>query len=123
MTGPRRVTVEPRASTLYRLQAADVNGPVVAVGVAPRLTVQPTGVDELRGTIEPAGDRAVAVLRRVGGKWALVARPRVGRDGTFQTPLRLHRGDYRVQVADDGRYASASASVHVTSRLLASLGR
>jgi hypothetical protein len=94
----------------------------VSVDVAPRLSVTPAGADELAGTIEPASDGAVTVLRRVGGTWRLVARPRLGRDGTFRTPLRLHRGDYSVRVADDGRYASASANVHVTSRLLASLG-
>ncbi|HET8528648.1 MAG TPA: SpoIID/LytB domain-containing protein [Gaiellaceae bacterium] len=120
--GARTVTVEPRANTLYRLTAGAVTGPVVGVDVAPRLSVTPAGADELAGTIEPATDGAVTVLRRVDGAWKLVARPQVAGDGTFRTPLRLHRGDYRVQVADDGRYASASADVHVTSRLLASLG-
>lgn len=120
--GTSRVTVEPRAHTLYRLEAGDVTGPVVAVDVAPQLDVTPAGADVLAGAVEPASRGAISVWRRAAGGWKLVARPRLDANGTFHAPLKLHAGDYRVEVSDDGRYASATATVHVTSRLLASFG-
>jgi hypothetical protein len=62
------------------------------------------------------------VLRRVASGWKVVAHPQLDSRGTFHTPLKLEVGTYRVEVADDGRYASATANVRVTSRLLTSLG-
>ena len=82
----------------------------------------PAGADVLAGTVEPATRGAITVWRRAGHGWRLVARPRLDARGRFHAPLRLQAGNYRVEVADDGRYASATATVHVTSRLLASLG-
>jgi stage II sporulation protein D len=117
-----RVSVQPRAHTLYRLNVAGIAGPEIAVDVAPRLAVTPAGADVLAGSVEPATRGTISVWRRVGGSWKLVAHPRLDARGTFHAPLRLQPGNYRVQVADDGRYASASANVHVTSRLLASFG-
>jgi stage II sporulation protein D len=120
--GLSRVTVEPRAHTLYRVAAGDVTGPVVAVDVAPQVDVTPAGADLLAGAVEPATHGTISVWRRVAGGWKIVAHPRLDARGTFHAPLKLRAGDYRVEVADDGRYASATASVHVTSRLLASFG-
>jgi stage II sporulation protein D len=121
--GQARVTVEPRAHTLYRLDiGAGIAGPEVAVDVAPQLDVTPAGANVLAGAIEPATHGTISVFRRVAGGWKVVAHPRLDARGTFHAPLKLHAGDYRVEVADDGRYASATADVHVTSRLLASFG-
>ena len=122
--GRARVTVEPRAHTLYRLDVGTgIAGPEVAVDVAPRLDVTPAGADVLAGAVEPATTHgAIRVLRHVAGDWKVVAHPRLDARGTFHTPLKLHAGEYRVEVGDDGRYASASVDVHVTSRLLASFG-
>src|SRR3954451_13993484 len=122
VSGALRVDVQPRAHTIYRLSAAGVNGPEVAVDVAPKLVVTPAGADVLAGDVDPATHGDITVLRPVAGGWKVVAHPRLDGRGTFHTPLRLEPGTYRVQVADDGRYASATANVHVTSRLLASLG-
>jgi len=122
--GRARVTVEPRAHTLYRLDVGTgIAGPEVAVDVAPRLDVTPAGADVLAGAVEPATTHgAIRVLRHVAGDWKVVAHPRLDARGTFHTPLKLHAGEYRVEVGDDGRYASATVDVHVTSRLLASFG-
>jgi hypothetical protein len=121
--GRARVTVEPRAHTLYRLDVGPgIAGPEVAVDVAPVLDVTPAGANVLAGAVEPATHGAISVLRYVAGGWKVVAHPRLDARGTFHAPLKLHAGDYRVEVADDGRYASATANVHVTSRLLASFG-
>src|SRR3954469_11138235 len=122
VTGAEHVDVQPRAHTLYRLSATGVNGPEVAVDVAPRLVVTPAGADVLAGDVEPKTNGTITVYRRLAGGWKVVAHPRLDVRGTFHTPLHLRPGTYRVDVADDGRLASASASVHVTSRLLASLG-
>jgi hypothetical protein len=121
--GQSRVTVEPRAHTLYRLDVGGgIAGPVVAVDVAPQLDVTPAGADVLAGAVEPATRGTISVWRRVAGGWKLVAHPHLDAHGTFHAPLKLHAGDYRVEIADDGRYASATKNVHVTSRLLASFG-
>ena len=120
--GVESVDVQPRAHTIYRLVAGAVNGPQVAVDVAPKLVVTPAGANVLAGAVQPATDGAISVLRRVAGGWKVVARPRLDARGTFHTPLHLQAGSYRVEVADDGRYASAETNVKVTSRLLASFG-
>jgi SpoIID/LytB domain protein len=122
VAGTQSVDVQPRAHTLYRLNVAGVNGPQVAVDVAPKLVVTPAGANVLAGAVEPATRGPISVWRRVGGGWKIVAHPRLDARGTFHTPLRLRAGTYRVEVADDGRYASAQANVRVTSRLLASFG-
>jgi len=122
VTGTARITVEPQAHTLYRLSVAGFNGPEVAVDVTPQLDVTPAGSNALAGTVEPASHGAVSVWRHVASGWRLVAHPRLDARGTFRTPLHLRPGTYRVQVADDGRFASATRDVHVTSRLLATLG-
>ena len=121
--GKSRVTVEPRAHTLYRLDVGGgIAGPQVAVDVAPQLDVTPAGADVLAGAVEPMTRGEISVWRHVAGGWKLVAHPHLDAHGTFHAPLKLHAGDYRVEVADDGRYSSATANVHVTSRLLASFG-
>jgi stage II sporulation protein D len=119
--GTRAVSVEPRAATLYRLRAGDVTGPVLPVQVAPRLRVEPAGVRVLAGAVRPVVRNAVTVRRRVGSGWRVVAHPQVDPRGRFSTQLRLRPGDYRVSIAGDSRFASASASLRVTLRLLATL--
>jgi SpoIID/LytB domain protein len=119
--GRRRVTVEPRGHTLYRLATRTVSGPVVAVAVAPRLHVEPAAAAELAGAVEPALRGDLTVMRRVAAGWKVVAHPKLDAHGTFNAPLRLRPGTYRVTRAGDDRYAAATASLRVTSRLLTSL--
>jgi stage II sporulation protein D len=116
-----RVTVEPRGRTLYRLSAGGVDGPVVGVDVAPMLRVAPASPTLLSGTVSPRSNGPVLVWRRVAAGWRVVARPQVDAHGVFRAPLRLHPGGYRVTATGDRRFAAATASVHVTQRLLASL--
>jgi stage II sporulation protein D len=118
--GDERVTVEPRGRTLYRLTSGNVQGPEIAVDVAPKLEVVAAGSELLAGSVAPLSRGAITVWRRVPGGWKLVARPHLDPRGTFHAPLRLHPGGYRIRVESDGRYAAVSASVHVTHRLLAS---
>jgi stage II sporulation protein D len=121
VTGARIVEVQPRAHTLYRLRVDGVNGPVIGVDVAPKVTVTPAGTALLSGTVQPSTRGTITVTRRVGDGWKVVGHPRLDRRGTFRAPVRLKPGHYRVEVADDGRYASARTDVRVTPRLLASL--
>jgi stage II sporulation protein D len=122
VTGRETITVEPQADTIYRLSVAGFTGPEVPVDVAPQLDVTPAGADVLAGQIEPATHGAISVWRQVASGWRLVAHPRLDARGAFHTPLHLQPGTYRVQIADDGRFASATRDVHITSRLLAALG-
>jgi len=121
VNGSDRVTVQPRADTLYRLSAGTVTGPVVAVGVAPTVTLDPVAVRELTGDVEPVSRGSVTVSRRTAGGWKVVAHPQIDPHGHFSAPLQLRRGAYRVEIASDGRYAAASKGLTVTARLLASL--
>jgi hypothetical protein len=123
VSGRRTVTVQPRAHTLYRLSDGSIGGPVVPVSVIPRVHVTPVAAAELTGDVQPVVRGSVTVLRRVGVAWKVVAHPHVDASGHFSAPLRLRPGSYRVSVAGDVRYADATASLTVTPRLLASLGR
>jgi len=117
----RRVTVAPRAYTIYRLTAGRVRGPEVAVSVSPFVRVHPESTTLLAGQVLPRPTGEVTVLRYAAGGWRIVARPRLDARGVFRTPLRIRPGGYRVEVAGDGRLAPATRTVRLTSRLLASL--
>jgi stage II sporulation protein D len=119
--GSADVTVEPRGQTLYRLASGIAHGAVVGVAVAPTLAVTPAGVDLLTGEVSPRSRGAVTVSRRLPHGWKVVARPNVDPRGVFRTQLRLHRGEYRITVDGDGRFAATSRRMRVTPRLLASL--
>jgi len=71
--------------------------------------------------VTPLSRGVATVWRRSARGWCVVAHPRVDPTGRFSTQLRLRPGAYRITVAGDGRYAAATASVHVTARLLALL--
>ncbi|TMM13811.1 MAG: hypothetical protein E6F98_05110 [Actinobacteria bacterium] len=116
-----RVEVEPRAYTIYRLTAGRVRGPEVGVSVAPAVRARPESSTLLAGQVVPRPSGEVTVSRFVAGGWRVVARPHLDPQGIFHTPLRIRPGGYRIDVAGDSRYAPASKSVRVTSRLLASL--
>jgi stage II sporulation protein D len=119
--GAGHVTVEPQGQTFYRLSAGAVTGPVVGVAVAPRLRVTAAGTQLLTGAVTPLSRGAVTVWLKAAGGWKVVAHPRLDPTGRFSSPLHLRPGGYRITVAGDGRYAAATAHVHVTARLLSSL--
>jgi stage II sporulation protein D len=121
VAGTQRVTVEPQGQTLYRLSGGGVDGPVVGVGVAPRLEVAPAAAELLTGSVSPVSRGAVTVWREVAAGWKVVAHPQIDAHGEFRAPVRLHAGAYRVTVAGTGRFAAATTNVRVTPRLLASL--
>src|SRR5205085_5370846 len=89
VSGSARVTVEPQGDTLYRLAADTVTGPVVDVGVSPRLQVTPAGTELLTGEVEPLSRGIVTVSRRVASGWKVVAHPQVDPHGRFSAPRRL----------------------------------
>jgi stage II sporulation protein D len=114
-----RVAVQPEGRTLYRLSVDGIRGPEVAVGVAPRVRVQPLARTLLGGTVLPRTSGEVAVWRRVAGSWRLVARPRLDPHGVFRAPVRLRPGAYRVTIGADARLAATETRLRVTKRLLA----
>jgi stage II sporulation protein D len=114
--------VSPLRDTDLRLQAGRATTGVT-VAVVPRLLVRPAGPKLLRGTLRPRPDSPVRVWRWMRGGWRVVARPRVARNGSFATQLRLRPGGYRITVAADGSLAATQRRLHVTRRMLASLRR
>jgi stage II sporulation protein D len=123
VSGGERVTVQPTAYTIYRLAAGRVRGPEVGVAVAPRVRARPETAAMLAGEVLPRSAGAITVWRYGAGGWRVVAHPRLDRRGSFHAPLRLRAGAYRITVDADGGYAATSRTMHVTSRLLASLHR
>ncbi|MGH2999408.1 MAG: hypothetical protein ACRDNM_08905, partial [Gaiellaceae bacterium] len=115
------VLVEPSGYTVYRLTAGRVRGPEVGVSVAPVVTARLESSDLLAGKVLPRTTGTVTVSRYVAGGWRIVAHPRLDARGIFRTPLRLRAGGYRIDVAGDSRLAPATRTMHVTTRLLASL--
>jgi len=101
-----------------------VTSPIVAVGVAPRVTMY---VRRLRralrftGTVRPGLIGVVFIQKRRHGAWANIARtaPRGGgRRSTYRRRMRQTRGGrYRVVVVTSGQYApAASRSVRARPR-------
>jgi SpoIID/LytB domain protein len=119
---PAQLSVQPQASTAFRLLAPGTSGTSVSVAVAPRLHVQALGPRLLAGAVSPRRGASVAVWRRVRGRWRVVAHPILDSHGEFRTPLPLRPVNYRITVAA-GRLAAARASLRVTRRLLQSLRR
>jgi hypothetical protein len=89
----------------------------------PHLHVEPTGRMELSGSVDPVVRGGVTVLHLTRGAWRTVAHPQIGADGTFDTPLRLRPGAYRVVLDGTERFAGTETSMKLTARLLASLGQ
>jgi stage II sporulation protein D len=120
--GTARLSVEPRASTAFRLRAPGVSGSGVDVGVVPQLRVQPVGPRLLAGELLPRVAGPVQVWRLERGTWRVVARPRLLGNGSFRTPLRLRATVYRI-TAGDGAFAPVLRRLVVTRRMLTTLSR
>jgi SpoIID/LytB domain protein len=117
---PMELHLQPHASTAFRLVAPGINSTPVSVAVAPRVQVHALSPRVLAGEISPRPDAAVAVWRRVRGRWRVVAHPILDAAGSFRTPLPLRPVEYRITVAA-GKLAATQTSLHVTRRLLQSL--
>jgi stage II sporulation protein D len=113
-------SVQPRASTAFRLRIAGASGASVAVAVRPQIRVAPLGPHLLSGEVLPRAAGPVEVWRRERGVWRLVSRPHVLRSGKFRTPLRLRPAVYRI-TAGDGAFAPALRRFVVTRQMLATL--
>ena len=119
---PTQLTLQPRASTAYRIVAPGTNGTSVSVAVAPRVQVHAESPRLLVGEVSPRPDAGVAVWRVVRGQWRVVAHPVLDAAGSFRTPLRLRPVDYRITVAA-GKLAATRTSLHLTRRMLESLSQ
>jgi stage II sporulation protein D len=117
---PAQLTLQPHASTTFRLVVPGTKGASVSVDVAPRVQVHALSPRVIAGAISPSPDAAVTVSRLVRGQWRVVAHPILDSSGEFRTPLPLRPVEYRVSVAA-GKLAAAQTSIHVTRRLLRSL--
>jgi stage II sporulation protein D len=120
--GPEQVSVQPKASTAFRLVVPGTRGTSLSVSVAPRLQVQALSPRMIAGEISPRPDAKVAVSRLVRGHWRVVAHPILDSSGKFRTPLPLKPVNYRITVAA-GRLAAAQTSLHVTQELLHNLSQ
>ena len=120
--GRARLSVEPRASTAFRLRLPGVSGSGVDVAVAPELRVRPAGPRLLAGELLPRTAGPIRVWRLERGKWQVVARPRILGNGSFRTPLRLRPTVYRI-TAGDGAYAPVLRRLVVTRRMLSAMSQ
>ena len=121
--GTARVAVQPHGYTIYRLTAAGIRGPEVAISVAPVVHVAALTSVLLGGQVAPRTHGTITVWREAAGAWKAVAHPSLDRRGRFETPLHLHAGTYRVTVDAAGPLGAATKTMRVTPRLLASLRR
>jgi stage II sporulation protein D len=118
--GKTVLTLEPHASTAFRLRIAGAIGTGVGVAVRPQLSAELLGPHALGGDVVPRTAGPVAVWRRVHGVWRVISRPHILQNGKFRSALRLRPAVYRV-TAGDGQFAPVERRIVVTRRMLASL--
>ena len=118
--GKTVLTVEPHASTAFRLRIAGAIGTGVGVAVQPQLRAELLGPHMLGGEVVPRTAGPVAVWRRVRGVWRVISRPHILQSGKFRSSLRLRPAVYRV-TAGDGEFAPALRRIVVTRHTLSTL--
>jgi stage II sporulation protein D len=116
------LSLEPHASTAFRMHIAGASGAGVDVGVRPQLRVEALGRRLLGGEVLPRIAGPVEVSRLVHGVWRVVAHPRILSNGTFRTPLPLRPTVYRI-TAGDGVFAPAERRLVITRSALSALGQ
>ena len=116
------LSIEPAASTAFRLRIPGATGTSVDVAVRPQLSVEALGPRLLGGDVMPRAAGPVAVWRREHGVWRVIAHPRIQPSGKFRTPLRLRPAVYRI-TAGDGAFLPALRRLVVTRQMLSSLSR
>jgi SpoIID/LytB domain protein len=122
LQGKSVFSVEPHASTAFRLRIAGASGASVGVAVRPQLHVEPLGPHVIGGELFPRTAGPVAVWRRERGVWHVVSRPHVLQTGEFRSSLRLRPAVYRI-TAGDGDFAPALRRLIVTRSMLSSLSQ
>jgi len=120
--GKTVLSLEPRASTAFRLQIPGASGAGVNVAVRPQLHAQALGPRLLGGDLLPRTAGPVKVWRLVRGVWRVVAHPQILPSGKFRTPLRLRATVYRI-TAGDGAFAPVTRRLVVTRRMLSNMRR
>jgi len=116
------LSLEPRASTAFRLRIPGASGTDVDVAVRPQLRVEALGPHLLGGEVLPRAAGPVEVWRHERGAWRVVAHPRILPSGQFRTRLLLRPTVYRI-TAGDGGFAPALRRLVVTRRMLSTLSR
>jgi len=97
--GTFTVTVQPSATTQYRLAAGQVRAALVQVTVAPLVSAS-AGAGTVQGTVRPAlAGAAVQLQRQSGASWTTVATGTTDVAGAFAVAAQLSPGSYRVRCA------------------------
>ena len=97
--GTFTVTVQPSATTEYRLAAGQVRAALVQVTVAPLVSAS-AGAGTVQGTVRPAlAGAAVQLQRQSGASWTTVATGTTDVAGAFAVAAQLSPGSYRVRCA------------------------
>ena len=97
--GSFSVAIHASATTQYRLAAGQVRAAVVAVPVAPSVTVS-LGAGAVQGSVQPAfAGAAVQLQRQTGTSWTTVASGTTDGTGAFAVSAQLSPGSYRVRCA------------------------
>ena len=97
--GTFTVTVQPSATTEYRLAAGQVRSALVQVTVAPLVSAS-AGAGTVQGTVRPAlAGAAVQLQRQSGASWTTVATGTTDVAGAFAVAAQLSPGSYRVRCA------------------------
>jgi stage II sporulation protein D len=97
--GSFAVSVQPSATTQYRLAAGTVRAAVVQVPVAPSVSAS-LGAGTVQGTVRPTlGGASVQLQRQSGAGWTTVATGTTDVAGAFAVAAQLSPGSYRVRCA------------------------
>jgi stage II sporulation protein D len=109
--GAAQLTVQPTATTDYRIGGADYAAGSIRIRVAPQVTVSSAAAGVVSGSVQPVlPDAPVAVqAQNPDLTWTDVATGAVAADGTFSIPVPLASGAvYRLVVAPGKGYAPAT---------------
>jgi stage II sporulation protein D len=97
--GSFAVSIQPAATTQYRLAAGLVRAAMVEVPVAPMVSAS-LGVGTVQGTVRPAlAGASVQLQRQSGAGWTTVATGTTDVAGAFAVAAQLSPGSYRVRCA------------------------
>jgi 5-hydroxyisourate hydrolase-like protein (transthyretin family) len=97
--GSFAVSIQPSATTQYRLAAGTVRAAVVQVPVTPLVSAS-LGAGSVQGTVKPAlAGASVQLQRQSGASWTTVATGTTDVAGAFAVAAQLSPGSYRVRCA------------------------